>query len=97
MKGAIEMADKKNPKRDEPIRRRRQNDAVADWASVEPDRIIKVICAVTSTEGAIRFGYSRDGGAYSIGIYGDGKPFTEFCPATGDVDTWLEGLSYDYE
>jgi hypothetical protein len=90
------MTQPKKTKKVEPKRRRRQNDSVADWASAEPGNIIAVICAVAQNDGAVRFGYSRDGGAYSVGIYGDGKPFTEFCPATGNVDEWLEGIAFDY-
>lgn len=48
---------------------------------------------------AIRFGKTRDGGAYAVGIYGvDKEPYTEFLPPGEDpvellqelVD-WMEG------
>jgi hypothetical protein len=42
-------------------------------------------------------GYSRDGGAYAIGFYGDGEPFTEFIAPTEDVDEYLRGVIDDYE
>jgi hypothetical protein len=48
-------------------------------------------------DGATRFGYSRDGGAYAIGILGDGEPFTEYLPGTADVDEWLHGFISDYD
>lgn len=59
--------------------------------------LCSLIAAVTKSGGAVRFGYSRDGGAYSVGVYGDGKPFTEFCPANADVEGWIEGFVFDYE
>lgn len=90
------MTKKKVSGEGAPKRRRRQNDAIADWGGIEPELLQCLIERVTAQDGAVRFGYSRDGGAYSVGIYGDGKPFTEFCPATGDVDTWLAGLVEDY-
>lgn len=40
--------------------------------------------------GALRFGYSRDGGAYAVGIYGDGEPYTEFVRPGEDMDSFLE-------
>ena len=78
-------------------RRRQQDDAVADWGNAEPKLLASVIAGVTANGGAVRFGYSRDGGAYALGIYGDGDPFTEYFPATQDVDPWLEGVRLDYE
>lgn len=89
---------KKAPKgkSDEP-RRRRQHDTIADWGGVDSGLIRQVIEQITKRGGAVRFGYTRDGGAYSLGIYGDGKPFSEFCPANSDVASWLEGIVYDYE
>lgn len=78
-------------------RRRRQKSSVADWGGIDGDKIGRIVSAITKVGGAVRFGYSRDGGAYSVGIYGDGKPFTEFHPDDEGVDEWLEGIAYDYE
>jgi len=91
------MAKPKADKENKDVRRRRQNNTVADWGGIDPRVIAALVTNISRDGGAVRFGYSRDGGAYSLGIYGDGKPFTEFCPATGDVDGWLEGLLIDYE
>lgn len=78
-------------------RRRRRNDAVADWAGADAELLRSVVESVTKDGGAIRFGYSRDGGAYAVGIYGDGEPYSEYLGATSNVDEWLEGLRIDYE
>lgn len=91
------MPNSKSSKKPVETRRRRKNDTVADWGGVDPDTLRKVIETVTLGGGAIRFGYTRDGGAYSLGIYGDGKPFTEFLPGNQDVDEWLDGIIADYE
>lgn len=77
-------------------RRRRSVNSVADWVGVDIDLLQQVIATITATGGAVRFGYTRDGGAYSVGIYGDGKPFTEFCPADADVEGWIKGIIDDY-
>ena len=42
---------------------------VADWESVDPVVIVRLIATFARLGGATRFGYSRDGGAYSLGIY----------------------------
>lgn len=90
---------KKPTKGKKPVerRRRRQDDSVADWAAADSRLLRAVVENVTKGDGAIRFGYSKDGGAYSVGIYGDGEPYTEYLPATSDLDAWLEGFRLDYE
>lgn len=78
-------------------RRKRHDESVADWGGADSALLRSVVESVTKGGGAIRFGYSKDGGAYAIGIYGDGDAFTEYLPATSDVDVWLEGFRLDYE
>lgn len=87
---------KKSTKSEEP-RRRRQKSSVADWGGIDAESIRRIVSAITKIGGAVRFGYSKDGGAYSVGIYGDGKPFTEFHPEDEGVSEWLEGIAFDYE
>ena len=91
------MAKAKRTPKAEPKRRRRQNVNVADWDGSNAELLRSVIGTVTKGGGAIRFGYSRDGGAYSVGIYGDGEPFSEYLPGTADVDEWLTEIREDYE
>jgi len=78
-------------------RRNRGNGEAADWGSASPQKVMEAIQAVTKNGFAIRFGYTRDGGAYSIGIVGDGDPFTEYVRPTEDIDLYLEGLTLDYQ
>lgn len=66
---------------------------VADWSSVADKSIIRIISALTNAGGAVRFGYSRDGGAYSLGIYlGDDSETLYFKPYE-DVGAKLEELA----
>jgi len=77
-------------------RRNRGVSDVADWRGATPEKVVSAIAAVTSHGCAIRFGYTRDGGAYAVGIIGDGEPFTEFIRPTEDVDLYLDSLASDY-
>ena len=77
-------------------RRNRGNSDPAQWQSADPARIAAAIAAVTSHGYAIRFGYTRDGGAFAIGVIGDGEPFTEFIRPTEDIDVYLDGIVLDY-
>jgi hypothetical protein len=66
----------------------------ADWSSVDNEAISTAISAVGSIGGALRFGYSRDGGAYSIGVYGmETQPYTDFLRPGDDVSAYLYGLA----
>jgi hypothetical protein len=66
----------------------------ADWASVEHEAISAAIAALGSIGGAIRFGYSRDGGAYAIGVYGlEAQPFTDYLRPGDDVSAYLNQLA----
>lgn len=78
--------------------RRRNRGAAdkADWTAADAGRVLAAIGAVTRHGFAIRFGYTRDGGAFAIGIIGDGQPFTEFVRPTEDVNLHLDGIIQDY-
>lgn len=73
------------------IGKRTSNGAeTADWMSASPALIQHLIAAMAFTGGAVRFGYTRDGGAYALGIYGDGDPYTLYCKPSEDVDLFLK-------
>lgn len=72
---------------------RRKRTGTADWATVDPIALVNAICAAASIGGALRLGYSRDGGAYAIGIYGDGEPYTEWVKPDEDLTEVLEMIA----
>lgn len=66
----------------------------ADWATVDMAQLQETIAIVTANGGALRFGYTADGGAYALGIYGDGpQPYTEYVRPGEDIDGILAALS----
>lgn len=77
-------------------RRNRGASQPASWDAADATKLAAAITAVTSHGYAIRFGYTKDGGAYAIGIIGDGEPFTEFVRPTEDIDLYLDGVILDY-
>lgn len=70
-------------------RSRRPTTGVADWATANAELLVRAVCAASITGGALRFGYSRDGGAYAIGVYGDGEPYTDFVSSAENIDDTL--------
>jgi len=58
------------------------------WRDVDPGVLIDTIQTVALAGGAIRLGYTRDGGAIAIGVYGDGDPYTVYVsPRDNLADT----------
>lgn len=62
---------------------------IADWMNVDATLIQAVIATVALQGGAVRFGYTRDGGAYAVGIYGDGEPYTLYGGTGDDIEQIL--------
>jgi len=69
----------------------------ADWAGVKAQLLFELVCAVTSRDCALQFGYSRDGGAYCLRIVGDGDPYNEYVRPTEDVELHLQGIIEDFK
>lgn len=79
-------------------RRTRQPGHKADWMSVNAELLVHAIATVSFTGGALRFGYTRDGGAYAVGVYGDGpEPYTDYIRPGEGVDEYLAELIRDWQ
>lgn len=70
---------------------------VADWETVDAALVVKAIATAALVDGAIRFGVSRDGGAYSLGLYGGGEPTTIWVGGNGDIVGELESIIAWYQ
>lgn len=69
----------------------------ADWGTADPKLLLRAIELVTKAGGALRFGYTRDGGAYAIGVYENGNCETEYLKPDESLDDWLQGIIRDFE
>lgn len=70
----------------------RRGGQVADWAKADANLVLRAITSAALQHGALRFGYTSDGGAYSIGIYGDGDPYTEYVRPSENLDEILMAI-----
>lgn len=61
----------------------------ADWGGVDAGVLRALVAVVAQTGCAIRLGYTRDGGAYALGIYGDGEPYTLYISPRDDLQEEL--------
>jgi len=64
----------------------------ADWAAVEAGDLVRLVELVASKGGAIRFGYTRDGGAYAVGVYYGDDYFTDYIRPSEDIDKYIDDL-----
>ena len=81
----------RNDKRLQAIQQRRSNVA-ADWLGCSAERMQAVIHKITSLGGAVTFGTSRDGGAYSVTLLLDGDRETLWFNGDADLDDELAAV-----
>lgn len=65
---------------------------VADYERADAALVKRAIVNAAQSGGALRFGYTGDGGAYAIGIYGDDKPYTHYVSPHEDIDITLQDI-----
>jgi hypothetical protein len=76
-------------------KRRTRRDAgggTADWASVDARLLGLAVAAVAYKGGALRLGYTSDGGAYAVGVYGDGDMYTDYIRPSENMEEYLREL-----
>lgn len=66
---------------------------IASWMEADPDELVRTICAASEAGGALRFGTSRDGGAYAVGVYVDDTRETLYLSPDRDVNEWLREIA----
>lgn len=64
----------------------------ADWSSVDGRYIAAAAAALGTVGGAIRLGYTRDGGAYAIGVYLGKDSHTDYLKPGESVEDYLRAL-----
>ncbi len=70
--------------------------AQADWGNVDAKKVLEAIGAAASKSGALRFGYTRDGGAYAIGVYAGSDYFTDYVRPDEDIEVYLQELTASF-
>jgi len=68
----------------------------ADWGEADSGLLAQAVVYVTRDDGAIQFGYSRDGGAYAVRIYENGVGESEYIPPNEDINEYLRGVIEDF-
>jgi len=76
---------------------KRAGSGIADWANANPENVLQLVCAVAREGGAARLGYTRDGGAYSIGLYLGKDSKTYYCNDAEGIDPYVRELKDQFE
>lgn len=69
-----------------------QHNGPVSFRNVTPGVLIDTLQTVALAGGALRLGFTRDGGAFAFGIYGDGDSYTVYCPPSENVDDFLRSI-----
>lgn len=68
-----------------------------DWGTTDAERLQRLIGLITGRGGAVRFGYSRDGGAGSIGVYYGDSRDTLYIRPSDDLEDTLALIERTFE
>jgi len=71
---------------------KRSGHGVADWANANPTLVLELVTVVGFQGGAVRYGYTKDGGAYSIGLYLGDQSKTYYCNESEGIDDTIKEL-----
>jgi len=63
-----------------------------DWGRIDPELLWKLIQRCTADDGAVMFGYSRDGGAYSLKVYAGGEPEKAYLHSDAEMTDFITYL-----
>ncbi len=69
----------------------------ADWSSVDASAIRNLIVSINAIGGAIRFGRTRDGGAYSMGLHINGEHTNRYVAITEDINVKLLAITAEID
>ncbi len=81
----------RNDKRLEALFQRRTA-TKADWLGCDPGRLQAVVHGITALGGAVTFGTSMDGGAYSVSLMLEGDRKTLWFNGEAELDDELQAI-----
>lgn len=77
--------------------RSRENTGGVDWMDADAEKLRSLVAAAAFRGGALRFGYTRDGGAYAVGVYYGNEYWTDYVRPGEDIDTYLDDLTGSFQ
>lgn len=96
----IEKEDRKRAARGKsvlPDTRNRVTQETIDYADVDAGSLHKLVCGVAARQGAVRYGYTRDGNAFSVGLYLGEDSKTYYANTLTEMVDLMEYLNASFE
>lgn len=93
----MDRKDKAAAKREQKFTARRRERQVIDFSELTWEPLQYALSRVLSKGGAVRIGLTRDQGAWAIGVYGKGEPFTDYVRAGEGIAEFLYDLGAFFE
>lgn len=72
--------------------RKAKNTEKADWSKISDETLGAFVRLMVSKGDAVRIGYTRDQGAFAVGVYVDGESDTEYIRPQEDLVAELEEI-----
>lgn len=69
----------------------------ASWQDASPQLLQELVVWITTRGGAARFGLTRDGGTYSVGLYLGEERVTYYFRRDQDIDAGIRDLLSELE
>lgn len=88
------IADKKQNDKDKKRRVKARFTATADWHVANAELLKAAISAASNRGAALRFGFTRDGGAFCVGVYDNGESYNLYAGANdaAELDIMLRDI-----
>lgn len=86
----LNRRDTKRAKAKEARSRRAAQSGAADYANIDWLPVVALVEALSAASGAVRLGYTRDGGSYAIGCYQGEDYATEYVRPAED---WEQAIT----
>jgi len=80
-----------------PSLQRRVGEPTLDYADIDAATLVRLICRVAARQGAVRYGYTRDGSAFSVGLYLGEDSKTYYANTIQEMVDLMEYLNASFE
>lgn len=74
----------------------RRNSEQAKWHGIHPELLYYLVVGITERGGAVRFGTSRDGGAYNVGVYLDDDYWNDWGGSLDEISGKIRDLIEEF-
>lgn len=79
-----------------PSRTRVAQTGILDYANCSAEALVRLVCSVSAAGGAVRFGFTKQGDGFSVGIYAWDDAKTYYANSDEEMIELLEYLNESF-